>query len=41
MRAYQKSHISNTIGIAVVGVDFEDILENGGRSIEIFSKSSK
>ena len=34
-RAYHKSHISKTIGIDIVGMDFESILENGGRSINI------
>ena len=30
VRAYHKSHISKTTGIAVVGVAFEDILDNCG-----------
>ena len=40
VRVYNKYHISNTIGIALVGVDFKDSLDNGGRSIKIFSKIS-
>ena len=29
--AYHKSHISKTMVISVVGVDFDKILDNGGR----------
>ena len=35
VREYHKFHISNTVGIAVVGVDFEDISNNGVRSIKL------
>ena len=35
VRAYHKSHISKTTGIAVVGVAFEDILYNGVRAINL------
>ena len=41
MRAYNKSYISNTMGIVVVGMDFGDSLEKGGISIKIFSKISE
>ena len=34
--AYHRSHISETMGIDVVGVDFEDILDNGSREIKLF-----
>ena len=38
VRAYYNSHISNNIGITVLGVYFEDSLENAGRSIVFFFK---
>ena len=31
LRSYHKYNISKNVGIAVVGVDFEYSLENGGR----------
>ena len=39
VRAYNKSHISKTTVIFVVEMDFEYILENGGREINIFQIS--
>ena len=39
VRAYYNSHISNNIGITVLGVYFEDSLENAGRSIYLFQRS--
>ena len=41
VRAYHKSHISNTKSIAVQGVAFKYILENGGIAIEIFFKRAQ
>ena len=35
LREYHKSHILDTMGIVVVGVDFEDSLDNGG-AIKLF-----
>ena len=35
VREYHKSHISKTMGIAVLAVGFVDSLESGGRSIKI------
>ena len=35
LRSYHKSNLSNTVGIAVVGVAFEYSLDNGGREIEL------
>ena len=39
VRVYNKSYISKTTGIFVVEMDFEYILENGGREINIFQIS--
>ena len=36
MKAYHKCHIAKTMGIAVVGMAFEDSLENGGTAIKMF-----
>ena len=41
VRAYHKSHIKKDMRIAVVGMDFEDSLEKGGRAIKIFFKEIK
>ena len=41
MRAYHKPHVSKSVGTYVVGVDFQDILENGGRSIKLVFQISK
>ena len=41
VRAYHKYHISNTMGIDIVGMDSEDILENGGREIKLFFQRYK
>ena len=41
VRAYNRSHISKTVGIAVVGVDSEDILENFGIAIKLVLKRSQ
>ena len=41
MRAYHKPHVSKSVGIYVVGVDFQDILENGGRAIKLVFQISK
>ena len=35
MKAYHKCHIAKTMGIAVVGMVFEDSLENGGTAIKM------
>lgn len=35
IRCYHKNHISKTMGIAVVGIAFEDTLENGGEGLKI------
>ena len=39
VREYNKSHISKTTVIFVVEMDFEYILDNGGREINIFQIS--
>ena len=43
VREYNKFHILKNMGIALVGMDFEDRLENGSRAIELFliSQSKK
>ena len=35
MKIYHKCHISKTMGIAVVGMAFEDSLENGGIGVKM------
>ena len=41
MGAYNNTHISKTMGIYAVGMDFEDSIENGGRSINLFFQRSQ
>ena len=41
MREYNKFHILKNMGIALVGMDFEDRLENVSRAIELFLNISK
>ena len=38
---YHKSHASNTMGIYVLEMAFGDILEDGGRSIDIYFQISQ
>ena len=40
-RAYDKYHISKTIGIALARIDFDDSLYNNGTKIKLFPKELK
>ena len=41
LRAYYRSHISKTIDIAVMEIDFGDGLDNGGGAINLVYKELK